>query len=138
MSYPFEIRKVYNFEVYPATIIPGDYTKVTILGIIDPDSARQLADINSLHVNVYPYLPVGTPDDASAYDYVKVKLNNGVTTVLGIPWINQTTVQEVSSIKIYVLIDDVTTSDLDRVRQALTMNGYNAIKIGTDPSTFNS
>ena len=133
MAYPVEVGKSYDFTVYPATVIPGDYTNVTIMAILDPDSARQLADIDATHVAVYPFLPAGTIDDASAYYYLKVKLNNGLVTVLGIDWINISTIVEKTSVKIYVLIENASSSDVDRVRQCLVMNGFTSLTVSLNP-----
>jgi len=133
MTYPVEVGKVYDFSVYPSTVIPNDYTNVTILGILDADSARQIADIDALHAAVYPYLPAGTIDDATAYYYVKVALNNGIKTVLGITWINQTTITPRATTRIHVLIEDAKTTDIDRVRQCLLMNGFNSVTVSLNP-----
>lgn len=133
MTYPVEVGKAYDFSVYPSTVIPNDYTNVTILGILDADSARQISDIDALHAAVYPYLPAGTIDDANAYYYVKVALNNGVKTVLGITWINQTTITSRVTTRIHVLVEDAKTTDIERVRQCLLMNGFNSVTVSLNP-----
>lgn len=133
MAYPVEVGKVYDFSVYPSTVIPGDYTNVTILGILDADSARQQSDIDATHAAVYPYLPQGTPDDPNAYYYLKVMLNNGVKSVLGITWIDQSTITERSDTKIYVLIEGASSTDVERVRQCLVMNGFTDITVSLNP-----
>lgn len=133
MTYPVEVGKVYDFSVYPSTVIPNDYTNVTVLGILDADSARQIADIDALHAAVYPYLPAGTIDDAAAYYYVKVALSNGVKTVLGITWINQSTITARITTRIHVLIEGAKTTDVERVRQCLMMNGFDNLKVSLNP-----
>lgn len=133
MTYPVEVGKAYDFSVYPSTVIPGDYTNVTVLAILDADSARSIVDIDALHAAVYPYLPVGTLDDANAYYYVKVQLSNGVKTALGITWINQSTITPRVSTKIHVLIDNAATTDVERVRQCLMMNGFNHLIVSLNP-----
>lgn len=138
MPYPVEVKKVYDLEIYPITVIPGDYTGLTVLGIIDSDTARLIADIDALHKAAFPHLPSGSVDDANSYDYIKVRLNNGNVTVLSFGWINQATIVEKSNTKIYVVIDDVSSSDMDRVRECLTMNGFTKIAVGLSPSVINS
>lgn len=133
MAYPVEVGKVYDFSVYPSTVIPADYTNVTVLSILDADSARQIIDIDARHIAVYPYLPAGTPDDCNAYYYLKVMLNNGIKTVLGITWIDISTIVERSNTKIYVVIDNASTTDLERVRQCLATNGFTSIAVSTSP-----
>lgn len=129
MAYPFELKKVYNFDVYPATILGNDFQNVTIMAVMDYESAIQLADIPARHVNVFPYLPSGTPDDPAMYDYVKIKTASGENTILGIPWINLDTLTLVQSLTIVATIDGVSGADVERVRVALVQNGYNNLDI---------
>lgn len=135
MAYPVEVGKVYDFSVYPSTVIPGDYTNVTVISILDAESARAMADIDAIHAAVYPFLPQGTIDDASGYYYLRVALNNGVKTVLGITWIDIATITERSNVKIYALIEDASSTDVERVRQCLLMNGFTNVTISLDPIT---
>lgn len=138
MAYPVEVRGVYDLQIYPITVIPGDYTNLTVLSIIDPDSARLIADIDALHKAAFPYLPTGSVDDANSYDYLKVRLNNGNVTVLSLGWINQSTIAPRTTVKIYAVIDNASTSDLERVRECLVMNGFSNIAVGLNPSVVNS
>ena len=58
------------------------------------------SDVRAKHQAVYPLLPtvpVPVPTDPTAYDYVKVLLENGEIEVVGLPWIRPETVQELSS-----------------------------------------
>lgn len=128
-DYPFVIKGVYSFTLYPATVIRGDFTDVTIMAIMDYDSALQLGDIPSIHTNVFPYLPAGTPNDPSQYDYVKIKLSSGVITVLGMPWINQTTITLVQSLTATVIIEGVSNNDGPRILNALVQNGFNNVSV---------
>lgn len=129
MSYPFQLKNVYNFDVYPSPILGNDFHNVTVLAILDYETALQTVDIPALHVSVYPHLPAGTPDDPSQYDYVRIRTQNGNTTILGIPWINLDTVELRQSMSMTVIIEDVGSIDLERVRLALVQNGYNKIKL---------
>lgn len=128
-DYPFVIKGVYSFILYPATVIRGDFSNLTIMATMDYESALQLGDIPAVHANVFPYLPAGTPNDPSQYDYVKVKLSSGIVTVLGMPWINQSTIELVQSLSATVVIEGVSNSDGPRIRDALVQNGYNNLTI---------
>jgi hypothetical protein len=127
--YPFEVKKVYSFTLYPATVMPGDFTNVTVMAIMDYDSALQFADIPAIHPNVFPYLPSGTPNDPTQYDYLKVKLSSGVVTVLGIPWINEATIALVRSLTANVVIEGVSNNDAPRILAALVQNGFNNVNV---------
>lgn len=134
MAYPVEVGKVYDFTVYPSTVIPGDYTNVTILSILGAADARLMGtDIDALHAAVYPFLPTGTIDDAGSYYYLRVALSNGTTTILGITWIDLSTIVERSSVKIYALIEDASSQDVERARQCLLANGFTKITLSLDP-----
>ena len=128
-DYPFVLKGVYSFTLYPATVIRGDFTDVTIMATMDYETALTIADIPAVHANVYPYLPSGTPNDPSQYDYVKVKLSSGAITVLGMPWINQSTITLVQSLTATVIIEGVSNNDGPRIRDALVQNGYNNLTI---------
>lgn len=129
MSYPFALRQVYNFDVYAPAIIKNNFKGVTILGIVDYDRARREIDVDAMHISIYPHLPAGTPNDPRGYDYVIVKYPNGNTTVLGLAWINEDTIQVVESRTISVKIGGVTAADVNRVRAALVQNGFNDLAI---------
>lgn len=134
-EYPFKVRQVYSFTLYPATVLPGDFTNVTVMAILDYASALQLADIPAIHPNVFPYLPSGTPNDPSQYDYVKVMLSSGVITVLGIPWINEATITLVQSLSATVTIEGVSNNDAPRILAALVQNGFNNVEVTINAAT---
>jgi hypothetical protein len=129
MAYSFEIKGVYNFDVYPTAILGDDFDNVTILAILDYETALQTADIPAIHTNVFPYLPSGIPDDPSQYDYVRIRTASGSATILGIPWINLDTLELVESRRMTVKIEGVSSSDVERVRIALVQNGFNNLEI---------
>lgn len=125
----FELRKVYDFDVYPSAILGSSFKSVTVMGIVDRDTANQSIDTQALHTQVYPFLPNGTPNDPNSYDYVKIRTVSGETTLLGLAWIKDDTVTLVSSTTAQVLIGNVAASDIPRIRDALVMNGFNNLDI---------
>lgn len=129
MSSPFVVNGKYNFEVFPIQILGNDFKNVTVLGIVHPSIAQNFLDIEASHVQIYPYLPEGTPDDARGYEYVMLRTVSGETTVLGLPWINANTIVNVESGTLLVEIVNVTSQDIQRVSDALVVNGYNAFNI---------
>lgn len=129
MAVNFQIRGVYSFEVYPVAILGGDFKNVTILSIMDRETANREIDTQALHVNLYPYLPVSTPNNPNGYDYIKIKTSTGQTTILGIAWINLETITLVESRVITVKIGNVSAADTARVRNALAQNGFTVTDI---------
>ncbi len=134
MSSPFVVNGKYSFEVFPAQILGNDFKNVTILGIVHPSIAQNFLDIEASHIQVYPYLPAGAPDDARGYDYVMLKTVSGETTVLGLPWINQETIVNVESGTMLVEILNVTSQDIQRVSDALVVNGFHQFNINMKTS----
>jgi hypothetical protein len=119
----------YNFDVYAPGIM-GEFKNVTVLGKIDASMANRDTDIHALHVQVFPYLPAGTPNDPTKYDYFIVRNESGSRTVLGEAHIRPETVDEVNSKRINVLVGgSVTTADVPRVRAALVSNGFTDLEI---------
>ena len=129
MDSAFVVNGKYSFEVFPVQILGNDFKNVTVLGIVHPSIAQNFLDIEASHIQVYPFLPDGTPDDARGYEYVMLRTLSGETTVLGLPWINTDTIVNVESGTIVVEIVNVTSQDIQRVSDALIANGFNAFNI---------
>lgn len=131
MTTPLQVKKSYNFTLYPASILGGEFRNVLVMSVMDFDTAMQLADVAALHTQVYPMLPQDVPDDPSQYNFVKVKTDVGVT-ILGIPWIDAATIQEVTKQRLRVLIEDADVGDIDIIRAALSQNGFSKFSITTE------
>jgi hypothetical protein len=128
-TYPFQNRKVYSFDVYPSAILGTGFKNITVQAVLDFDSAQAFADINALHVSVFPHLPAGTPNRAQDFDYLLLRTEAGDTTVLGIPWIIEESIELVESNKITAIIEGVGSADLERIRACLVQNGYDKIQL---------
>lgn len=132
MAYNFQIRKVYTFSVYPSFVFDTDFKYITVLGVVDYETATKYTDVYPLHAKVYPYLPAGTPNDPKAYDYLLIKTTAGNTMVIGIPWIKENTIELIESRTIRVLVGGTSASDINRIRNCLVQNGYNQLDITID------
>lgn len=129
MTSPLSIRTVYNFQVYPSSIIPTEFKNVTVLAIMDRDTASKEIDTEALHVQVYPFLPSGIKNDSNSYDYVKIKTNTGNTIIIGMAWIKEDTIEVVTSSKITIVVSDVSASDVTKIRNILVQSGYTVNEI---------
>ena len=125
----FEIGKAYSFSIYPTTIISNDFNYAICEGVLSPSIAEAFMPLDVMHAQVYPYLPSGTVDNPLMYNYVKFKLSDGATSVLGLPWINLDTVKVSTIQKIVVEIKGKTANELNNIRSVLTENGYDDISI---------
>lgn len=128
-SYPFQTRKAYSFDLHPSSILGTGFKNVTVQAILDYHAALAFADLDALHVNVFPHLPAGTPNRPQDFDYLWIRTQNGDTTIIGIPWIVEETIELVESLKMNVVIDGVGSIDIERVRACLSQNGYDKIEI---------
>lgn len=129
MTYNFQNRLKYSFDVYPQQILGTGFKNVTVQGIFDYQTALSFADIDALHQNVYQYLPAGTPNRPQDFDYLYLRTESGDNTIIGIPWIVEETVQLVNALTMHITIPGVSSSDIDQVRACLSQNGYNNITI---------
>lgn len=129
MSYAFINRKVYSFDLFPSAIYGTGFKNVTVQAVLDYDSACNFADIDSQHVNVYPYLPKGTANRPQDFDYLLIRVGTGTPTVIGIPWIVEETIELIQSCQARITVDGVGSADLERMRACLSQNGYDKVTI---------
>lgn len=118
------IGKTINFSTTAPAILGVEVRNAKLLGILDPGSAKAYDDIVSKHIQVYPYLPEGTPDSPTSYSYVKFAMADGSEKVYGIPWIDEESIVIVENTQVVVTLKNRGQADLDLVRQALLANGF--------------
>jgi hypothetical protein len=129
LSTQFVMGNTYTFNTF-ATAIIGIQTNVTILGIVDHETANIFNDVVQLHSNVYPSLPQGTvEDDFRKYNYLLFKTSNGTKVAYGLPWIVEESVEEVGFKTAHITIPGVTADDVELMRKSL-------IAIGKTPSVI--
>lgn len=129
MPNPFQVRGVYSFDVYPVALLQQSFLHASVVAILDPETAAREIDIQAFHAQIYPTLPAGTPNDATGYDYIKFKMTSGETIILGLPWINAATIQQIQAVTIDVSISNVFAADADTIRNALIQNGFNSFSL---------
>ncbi len=125
---------VISFEVYPAAILGTGFSRVKLLSVLSPADAAKEADVIVKHTQVLAYLTLA--DKAlyatyKDYNYLKVALPNGNTTVLGIPWIKKSTVTKVVSTKgrYDIVVDN--PDQFDEILSILKARGFNRITFST-------
>lgn len=127
----FQIGAMYSFEVYAPSILTSSFKNVVAEGVLREAQAKQLGlDTRAMHARVFPYLPSGTPNDPSAYNYALFRTLTGETTILGIPWIRDSTVSLIDAQTLSIKIGNVdATKDIPIIRNALSQLGYNQVDI---------
>jgi hypothetical protein len=130
MAYNYQIGMSYSFNVYGTGVIGNDYQNVKVLGVMSADLASRLGlDIQSLQQKMYPQVPPANnmPTDPTQFNYVQ--LQNGSRTILGMPWIDESSIVPVTGQTITAIIGNCTTDDLAVIRDALALNGYTQVSI---------
>lgn len=130
MAFTFHPRTVYSFDVYPVPIIGNGFKRVTVQSVLDYDTALGFYDIESQHQNILGYLPEGTPSNPMFFDYLLIRTEDNIQTVIAVPWIKEDTIVVVQSLAAEVTIEDLeSAAELERIRACLSQNGYNKVKI---------
>lgn len=127
----FKIGKAYRFQTYAPALIGKGYDGATALAVLGFETANNFGvDLLARHKQIYPYLPTGTVNDPTAYTYLLVRLpDSSETTILGLPWIREESVEEVDSQTIAVKVYGCSSSDTQRIRDALVVAGFNQLEI---------
>lgn len=115
---------IVSFELYPAQIIGVGYQNAKIMGVFNADTAGTWIDTAVLHAQIYPTLPSGVPNNHDGYDYVRLLLPSGEKTVIGIPWIRDSSLVVADSRRLQLTIDNVSSADLARIQIALSANNF--------------
>jgi hypothetical protein len=129
MAMSFELHKKYNFNTLAPSILGSGFKNVLILAIIDYTVASTYSSIQAWHTNVYPYLPAGTPKDPTKYTYILFRTEVNTNIVLALPWIDLTTISEVTQNHLTVVINNVTPEDITRVSESLTLLGLTSFTL---------
>ncbi|AXH70809.1 hypothetical protein [Vibrio phage BONAISHI] len=91
------------------------------------------ATAKSQHINIYPLLPESvqevTPDDYQQYNFFTLLQEDGTTETIGIPWVTETSIEEVVEQSVNIVIKNFTDPNFDRLRLILVQNGYDVDKI---------
>ena len=109
-------------------VIPTKFENVKLVALLDADSAKAHLDPVTLHATVYPILPDAIcPDDPFAYSYLKVQLQNGSYTAVGLPWIDKNSVEKRVSGSAVIEIENVSPNDLQRLVEHISGGGWSAV-----------
>ena len=119
-----DIGKEVSFDTFAPNVLTTNYSRVTILGFLDYDTARQYADIQALAIQVYPSLPVGSPKDFTKYTYLKLGFGGGRYGVIAIEWIRLDTYAIVSTRQITIVVSSNRMEDSELIRKLLISNNY--------------
>lgn len=125
------LQSIVNFNFLAATqaILGTGYEGAKVMAILDAETANNYINTATLHANLYPMLPAGTPNDPTAYPYLKLKLASGQTTVVGLPWIDDSSWVVQQRAKMTIVTDALTPDDQNKVKLALNSAGFSNFTI---------
>lgn len=122
----FKLKDVISFETHASTILPQDYERVTVVGIVPASDCHLYGfDAYSMHAQVFRLVPSGTMENnADSYDYLRLRTLNGETRIVGIPWINASTIKVYNQTTASFIVNDIAQEDIERIRLAISRYGY--------------
>lgn len=121
----FKINSSYTFNNRASAILGAGHKNAKLVAIFDSKLAASFINIQSTHANIFPYLPAGTPNSPEKYTYLLFEIN-GERKVIAQEWIDELSVVESSTQAIQIDIQNVTTQDVTKIRNMLTIGGFAA------------
>lgn len=85
---------IVSFQLVQSGIVGDERVEVKVTGVVSYAIARMIdTSIAIKHANLYPYFKdkVENVDDPSVYQYLTLEASNGSVEVVGLPWINDST-----------------------------------------------
>lgn len=122
------IGNTVRFSTLAPAVLGALRENVTVLAILDLDTAQMLSDVRAKHVQVRNYIAT-LPQSAGSYNYVKLRYGNGDIEILGVPWIDASTIEVITDRKLVITIGNVSDSTEQLVRQALLQNGIENFEV---------
>lgn len=122
----FKIGSTYNIPTRAPAILGATYKQVVLKGIVDYESAIAISNIELLHRQIYPILPIGTPDNPRQYNWYHFKTTNGTSFVLAHVWIDIDNVDEIINKVGIFTVPSITDADAVRILNQLRAMGYAA------------
>ncbi len=122
------IGSTVKFSTNAPAVLGAARQAVTVVAVLDLDTAMLLADVRAKHAQVKSHI-ADLPQSAGAYSYVKLRYGNGDVEVLGVPWINHESIEVLTDRKLVITINNITDSTENLVKQALLQNGIQDFSI---------
>jgi hypothetical protein len=119
------------FEVYPSSVIGTRFNNAIVRGVVDHSGVTEFNPA-VMHANVFATLPSGSVDDFRKYNYLRLELENGNITFVGIPWIIANSVQVISNQDLVINIPKYGSyENQEFIKRMLLNNGITEFTIDT-------
>lgn len=125
-----EVGKVYSFKTFAPEVLGLKVINVKCIAVLNAANAVAAGlDIRAMHERVRPHLSPGYNNDPFTMVYVRLKNTSGQESIFAMDWINTDTLEETSPNRIVVTVDGVSMSDVEIIRRALVIQGYDKINL---------
>lgn len=131
--FTFQPNRRYSFMTRAPSILGGARTAVKIKALLDYSMAIKQDSISQKARMVYPHLPPGTEEDPTHYTYLLIETTDKKTEVLAYEWIDINSVTTADVVTLVVTIPVASIEDSTKIRDSLTLMGYNGFTIRTTP-----
>ncbi len=119
------------FEVFPSSVIGTRFNNAIVRGVVDHSGVTEFNPA-VMHANVFATLPSGSVDDFRKYNYLRLELENGNITFVGIPWIIANSVQVISNQDLVINIPKYGSHENQEfIKRMLLNNGITEFTIDT-------
>ena len=130
MADQFSINNNFDFTTLSPSVLGGSYKMMKVTGMLTAAEAVKYRDIHTIHNQLKPFI-AGLPVNATDGTYILFKTKDDVSVLLGLDWIDQTTINRVTTTNIRIEVMDGTNLDIGILRSAILGLGYTNINIST-------
>ncbi len=117
------LSKVFTFNTLAPAILGTEIKNAKLMGIMDYSMALTYDTIDLKFRQIYPNLPLGTPDDATVCTYYRFQSESGEKIILADQWIDMTTLQLIEHVNLQVTFTNASLSDIPKIRDSLNALG---------------
>jgi len=133
-----ELGRSYDFQTISSGVLENYYQNLKLVSVVNFDLVRSINAINNDVVVVTRKLKeeTGLPLlDPKLNTYYVFSTKDGDLIIFGSDWIISDTIQETGSIKVVVTFNDLSFTDVERLRRSLQTLGYKNFDITIENTT---
>jgi hypothetical protein len=120
MALRLDNNKQYDFEVYaPAILGASLFRGMKLISTMSYLDAVERENIDQIYRQVYPTLPVGTPNTPELTNYFRFITPSGEKKIIAEQWIVPETLTETKGIGFMVEFTNKKLEDVERIRRLL-------------------
>lgn len=118
------LSKVFTFNTLAPAILGTQIKNAKLLAIMDYSTAITYDTVDLKFRQIYPNLPNGTPDDATACTYYRFLSESGDKIILADQWIDMSTLELIEHVNIQVNFTNASLTDIPKIRDSLNALGF--------------